>query len=60
MVGLVLQITLIGPFLRACQKFGDAGFFRLILSEGRVKDVTETLAYTVSLFSRYRQDRVLI
>ena len=51
MVALVIQITLFGPFLRTCQRLLDAGFFRPILDEGRVKGIGEVLTSTVSLFS---------
>jgi len=60
MVGLVLQIAFFGPLLRTCQRLVDAGFFRFILGEDRVRDVTEAFASTVSLFSVLHRGLVLI
>lgn len=60
MVGLALQIVLFGPLLRTCQRVVDAGFFRFMLGENRVKDVTEVLTSTVSPFFMHHRDRLLI
>jgi len=47
--GLGLQFFFVGPLLRICGRFADAGFFRFILGENGVRDVTDALTSTVSI-----------